>query len=393
MNAQQIFGLLILPALVLFTACGPKSTPPVPPAAAVNVVISSLPYYVTNPGTYRLEKDLAGQPDGYGIFIHTNNVVLNLNGKELRGGPRSGTAIIISKSVSNVVVFNGKIAEWGFNAINAPYALHGVFSNLTVISNTMGVAVGSHHALVNCDILFNVALGLSGQDRIMLTNCRAIGNADNGFTIGIGSVLDNCEAHSNRINGFYGTQNPTFINCKAYGNSRSGYLGGPSTIATQCEAIGNKYEGMELASGALVRYCLAQSNLNNGIHVFGHSTVVSNKVIGNKRDGIRMVFNNKVMDNYLEGNATAGSDTSAIHPILKLNRIERNEIVIGEAIGIKASTAPTQILQNVVRHTLASGGIGYDCKKENLAVPVQKREKMEGDPATTNYELFLPAAK
>jgi hypothetical protein len=370
--------------------CGPQqpsSTVSSAKSGNVDLIITNLPYYITNAGTYRLKDDLSVQADGYGIFIKTNHVVLELNGKKIMGGPKSNAGIVLGQSVSNVAVQNGAIIGWVHNAINGLFAHQCVFSNLLVMSNGLGMAVGSTNTVVDCKMLYNEGTGLNSHDHTTVKNCRSEGNRDDGFAIGLDSLVENCEARSNRVNGFYATQKARLVSCTAAYNKRSGFLAGTASVITNCTAIGNTYEGIETASGTLVQNNVVLSNLNNGITVFGHSTVISNRVVGHKRDGIRAAFGCKILENFCEGNGTDGRDTSGIHLILKLNRVERNHVVIGETIGVKASAAPNQVLQNMVTHRAASGGLAYDCKKENLGGPILLRARQEGDPVLANYEL------
>lgn len=394
--ARRGFAMLLTALVLGVIGCGKQQPAPAPAlpteSGPVNQVIRDLPYYITNAGTYRLEGDLSVKPDGFGIFIRTNNVVLDLNGKKVIGNAASSAGIILGQSVSNIVVQNGTVIDWGHNAVNGLFASHCLFSNLLVMSNGIGIAVGSTNTIVDCKMLYNRGAGLNGLDRTIVKNCLAVGNRDDGYAIGFDSVAENCESYSNRVNGFYATQKATLISCKASYNTRSGILAGTASVITNCLTVGNKYEGIETASGTMVQNNVVLSNINNGINVFGHATVISNRVVGHKRDGIRAAFGCRILENYCEGNGTDGRDTSGIHVILKLNRIERNQLVIDDTIGVKATAAPNQILQNSVTCRLASGGTAYDCKKENLGGPIFPRMKVEGDPALANYELRPAAA-
>ena len=56
--------------------------------------IEDLPFDVTAPGTYVLTGDLGPSGAPYGIRILTDDVVIDLGGKVLEGGPGSGAGIL-----------------------------------------------------------------------------------------------------------------------------------------------------------------------------------------------------------------------------------------------------------------------------------------------------------
>lgn len=374
--------------MLLLTACErTPTTVPTDPGKTTVTVISKLPWLITNSGHYRLDSDLTAKPDDFGIAIKTNNVLLDLGGKRLSGSGNMGAAIILDRSISNVTLLNGTIANWPHQAVHALFANNCIFSNLTVISNGLGLGAGVSNTFLHCTVIGSGNTGISGLDRTIVKHCRAEKNREDGFMVGHESVIENSSASGNRRNGIYGIQKAAIDSCESVGNGRSGILCGPSTVITHCTSARNKYEGIEAANGANVSGNVVESNLNNGITVFGHCTVISNKVAGNKRDGIRAAFNCRITDNTCGGNATDGRDTSEIHLILKLNRVDNNQININGTIGIKASESPNQIIRNTVVHGPKTGGVAYDCKKETLPGEVLQRPKAADDPPTANYEL------
>ena len=96
--------LLITP----FAAAGPIEPPPGPVAPTGRTVILSLPYTISEPGTYYLGRHLTAPPhfSGAGITITASSVTLDLNGFSL-AGPRtfSGTALNISGA--RITITNG----------------------------------------------------------------------------------------------------------------------------------------------------------------------------------------------------------------------------------------------------------------------------------------------
>jgi hypothetical protein len=69
--------------------------PPGPPGVTMKslaevearIPISSLPFQITEPGSYYLTRDLTGNPGGVGVSIFVDNATLDLNGYALLGDP------------------------------------------------------------------------------------------------------------------------------------------------------------------------------------------------------------------------------------------------------------------------------------------------------------------
>lgn len=136
--------------------------------------ISTLPFTITNSGSYYLASNLAG---GTGISIRTNHVALDLNGFSLVGSG-SGIGILVSTPQASLYIRNGTVQGWG-TGVNATNANHSQFELLRIANNTFG--------------------GLFTGDGCLVKDCVAVTNTvGEGITIASYSVIRGCIVNANR---------------------------------------------------------------------------------------------------------------------------------------------------------------------------------------------------
>src|SRR6266404_9548087 len=90
-------------------------TPPGAPGATMKTLaqieprtpISSLPYNITNAGSYYLTTNLTGLSGTNGIMISANHVVLDLAGFALSGVPGATIGVNLPATQTNLLVRNG----------------------------------------------------------------------------------------------------------------------------------------------------------------------------------------------------------------------------------------------------------------------------------------------
>ena len=108
--------------------------------------ISSLPFIITNRGSYYVTTNL-NSGGSSGIIISTNDVVVDLNGFTLTGlGPFDGISVSLGRN--NLVVRNGILRNWG-SGISGGLGAHSSFQDLLVSGcSSAGISVGD-----NCQVL------------------------------------------------------------------------------------------------------------------------------------------------------------------------------------------------------------------------------------------------
>src|SRR5688572_6092132 len=103
------------------TPAGPL-TPPAGPVSPTHKTltemeprtpISSLPFTISQPGSYYLTADLTGVSGQAGITVAADNVTIDLRGYTLRGVAGSTGGIIANFMFANVALRDGFVRGWG----------------------------------------------------------------------------------------------------------------------------------------------------------------------------------------------------------------------------------------------------------------------------------------
>ncbi|HMP77670.1 MAG TPA: right-handed parallel beta-helix repeat-containing protein [Kiritimatiellia bacterium] len=205
-----LVGVLSLLLNVVASAQGPLDPPGSPSPSMKSLAeieprtaITSLPFTVTNPGSYYLTGSLTLLlTNQHGITIAANNVTIDLGGFALIG-PGAGFRNAISQDVfnySNATVRNGSAVNWG-PAGQRAISLAGsaaLVENIAVRQSSGGISVGLGSIVRNCRIENNVS------DSILY-----------GIVAATGSIVENCTVQNNQtLAGFLtGIQADVVRNC------------------------------------------------------------------------------------------------------------------------------------------------------------------------------------
>jgi parallel beta-helix repeat protein len=289
-------GLLLLLAAPQSSVFGQGAlTPPAAPAPTMLTLnqieprtpISSLPYTITNPGSYYLAGNLTGIAGSDGIVIKTNDVTLDLKGFTLRGVAGSDNGINVLNPVRNLAIRNGVVETWGAYGVNAVNGNSGELERLRAS---------------NCS-----SLGLVVGDNWTVLGCSASGNTYQGIYVGNNCTIKDCNAKNNGNAGIVAGG----LNCVISGCVASGSLGGFSlasySIIEDCVATGNT-NGISVLTACTIKNCNTCGNTNDGIIMLGQDCqVVGNTASGNGKYGIEIFgYPDRVDDNVVSDNASYG---------------------------------------------------------------------------------------
>lgn len=269
-------------------------TPPGAPAPVFKTLnqveprtpISSLPFLITNSGSYYLTGNLTGTGTADGITVQSNlnDVTIDLKGFELVGGPSSSIGIYGTIFPgSNLVVMNGTIRNWFFGV----------------------VAFGKRCRLENLQVFASRSAGIEAGDDGVVRHCIAADNAGLGLQGGFRSVIEDCLATSN----------------------------GSPAILTGAEGV--------------VRRCTVAENLGIGIQANNSPCVISDCIVTqNPLDGIQVKSYSVVKDNVIVGLGNSAGTNACIHGITGLNRFENNSVSLHQ-LGIREDGTSSLIIRNV----------------------------------------------
>ena len=152
--------------------------------------ISTLPFNITQPGSYYVTTNLTATGDG--IIIDTNDVALDLGGFTLSGdGGASDDGVNIT-SQSRVSIRNGTVRNFGAGVHIDPGSAEVTVEDMTVIGNVTGLSASSSASTLSLV-------------RSVFRRVRAISNTSTGIFIANGTptstitqnIVDDCEAIKN----------------------------------------------------------------------------------------------------------------------------------------------------------------------------------------------------
>ncbi len=295
-------SLLLTTSLVCAQGNLTPSGPPGPTMKKLDEVeprtlISSLPFTITNSGSYYLAASLTGASGANGITIATNNVTIDLNGFALLGVTGSSNAIVSAKNAaySDISIYNGTVRSWGAGGINLSNCSNLSFKQIKADSNN--------------------GPGLAGGNGTLVADCIAAYN-NPGIVGGAFSQVRNCSCYFNGSPGIYVNIYSTVSGCVTYADG-----------ATEINAVAD----------AIVEDCVTYSQGQNCI-------LVSD--------------NCKILRNSCNGNGPGGG-CACIHATGTANRIEANRVA-GAGYGIKLDADRNQTLGNAAfsngsNYSIASG--------------------------------------
>lgn len=178
--------------------------------AGVGTRISSLPYPITAPGFYYLDRDLSMtaifDPASCGINVDADNVTIDLMGFSLACTGSGDTCGIRIAGHKNVEIRNGTVRGFPGGGIYA--ALTGYsyrLINLRLEQNGIwgiNVSGGYYHLIQNCNASENGNTGIAAGYGCMVTGNVSCKNGLRGISCGEGSSLVGNVVADNNTHGF-----------------------------------------------------------------------------------------------------------------------------------------------------------------------------------------------
>jgi len=413
--------LFILAALLTAQAQGPLTPPgaPTPTMKTLDQIeartlIGSLPFTISNSGSYYLSRNLSALSDQGGIVINASDVTLDLNGFTLFGalGAAGSHGITIGGVFKNVTVRNGSLNDWKGRGVSAGSPTADCrFIDLRIRNSGAEGLVGGVRATVErCTVLDGGATGISAAANSVVKDCLSSSNDGSGISVGDNSTVANCTASNNQgpngtagisvgnrcvvthcvasdntgtnMRGIYSSAffGCTISHCLVAGNTGTGIfafdaisISGGEAIVNDCTALSNGGGGIAVGPGSVVKASTARKNGSSGISASGKSTVadcsaIENNAEGffvasgtirnctanlNKGDGIRITSNTAVHENTCTNNGNDG-DGAGIHAISDANRLEGNSVT-GNDRGLDVDG----IENLIIRNNAVSNGANY----------------------------------
>jgi len=282
----SVVGLLIAAAGAV-TFAGPLDPPAGPVMSTNRVQLNeqwvSLPFTISESGSYVLTSNLTGASGGAGLVVTADDVVIDLNGFSLVGVPGSLDGIETAVSVDSLTVRNGVVRDWDGDGIEGGGA-NTILEGVHVYDNAGdGATVGGHADVRNSRFEGNGEFGLfviQGN----ATNCVLRENAGTGMRISTGNA-QGCTALDNGEHGIL-VIGGTVSGCTADGNAEAGIYGSVGVTVSDSTASFNGVDGIRCEISCLIRDNTCFNNGGDqsgaGIHVLqSRNRVEDNLVVDN----------------------------------------------------------------------------------------------------------------
>lgn len=275
------------------------------------IAITSLPYGITQSGSYYLTKDLNGITDLPGIGIYASNVTLDLSGFSVTVANNIG--ISGSGTCENVEIRNGTIRNCQYGIFASSSCKGWRILNIRATNNSFtGISVnGTNNTIDHCMVSNNGSassseVGIYSGDSSLIINSTARENSHNGIVTGNHCVINNCTAGANGGYGIYTQTSSRVSNCVANSNFSSGFNVGVSSVVSDCTANSNTTTGINTADNCKVSGCLTNGNTGKGIKVTNNSTVTESTCNFNTDDGIAGFDHVAITNNTVSSNGNWG---------------------------------------------------------------------------------------
>ncbi|MDE3067976.1 MAG: right-handed parallel beta-helix repeat-containing protein [Verrucomicrobiota bacterium] len=346
-------------------------TPSGPPAPVMKslgqieprTAISSVPFTITQPGSYYLTTNLTGVGGASGITIASGGVTLDLNGFALIGVPGSvnGVYVATNQYYTNLAVLNGTVRGWGGSGVEAYNGEGEVLERLTVSDAGGDYGIHAYGAVVrdctvdtcgtndsirvvegvlsDCTINNSLAESISAY-RSQVGSCMVNDSGGVGIYAENGSTVFDCVVNNSYSDGIelYDSQahdcvvehNSTGIyvlkgsvsGCHVENNDADGvdaYDSKVSDCALVANGYGSSYGGGIYVAPGTVSGCHVEDNAYSGIYadasgcqIAGNTCLGNNSTNSTADAGIYLnSSNNRVEANHVMGSGNAGIEVGS----------------------------------------------------------------------------------
>jgi hypothetical protein len=183
-------------------------------------------YIITQPGSYYLTENLAGEVGKAGILLMNHNITIDLNGYTMLGTNGASTAIdIFFNSLKNIVVRNGTITNWDGDGVDLGGAnsLGSLVEDVFVSDvDLSGIKSAVNGIIRNCHVSNTGGSGFVTNDRTSAVGCVAE-NTANGFIVGEQAAVESCISRTSSNVGFQIDARATVTACSAYSGGSAGF--------------------------------------------------------------------------------------------------------------------------------------------------------------------------
>lgn len=374
----------------------------------VRTPISSLPFFINQPGSYYLTSNLNANISG--IVVSVDDVTIDLMGFTIDGS--SGGNVGIELFSSNTTILNGTIKKFSSDGIRGAGIVNQITIRNLTISDNLGSGVllnGSNHVVESCKVISNSQLGIVVGDNALVTNNLSQSNGSEGiysfsasnitgnitiFNGGYGilggttSVIRNNITFFNNGGGIWSDYASVIENNSTANNSGDGISAGwDSTVINNTAFMNNGIYGIYGGMGSFISGNTSRRH-DHGIYAEDGSRVDNNTVNENFTYGIRtgentIVSNNTAVNNSGFAGIRTGEGSSIVGNMANYNswgiysdgsgRIKNNQVNKNNTGGIRVFK-DTQVKDNT-----ANGNFGINILAEDVGNTLEENMVANGD--------------
>ena len=274
----------------------------------LNLRLSEIPESIDWPAVVVLTGTLTGKVDQVGLSLAANDITIDLAGHALVGVPGSEEGVKATTSLTNLVIRNGGVSNWGANGMDISFARSTQLIGLIVRSNLYtGCRAGDETLLKECKARGNGGTGFHVGNACQVIRCTAVENGSSGITGFAANTVSKCVSRDNFYQGIDFSSNSSIRDCVAADNGAQGIKVLHTSQVLECLVRDNQYIGIKAGIDAIVRDCVLSNNKEAGIYVAGNCLVEGNTLTGlntTAADGIRMYSDCVIRDNTITQYAT-----------------------------------------------------------------------------------------
>ena len=291
------------------------------------IPIDSLPYTISNSGSYYLTKNLTGTT---GIKISTSNVSIDLNGHSIKGLPGNISAGILEVGTQKgIMISNGFIMDWTKEGINFSTSFNCSFINLIITGSGLdGLFSGRNSYVSQVTASSNTFDGIDVAESSVVDHCIAEANVSDGIEVDHGSVINECSAKSNGGVGLKSTNVASITSCSSYSNTSHGFSCGNGSILTNNSSANNVGSGFYIQASCQVFNNSSRANLKYGFELAGNdNTIQNNDAHSNSFSGYYTNFDrNNFENNTSSSNVQHGYQITGTSCLIIKNKASTNSI-------------------------------------------------------------------
>ncbi len=267
-------------------------------------------FKISQPGSYYLTANVAGEAGKAGIEITADGVTVDLNGFIVAGAGTNGISAV-GTSLNNIVIRNGTVQLSGIDGINLPDCSNARVEHVTVVSNVgFGIEVGSRATVLNCIARANANTGIIAGNESIISDCvsslntNAGGVNPRGIQAGARAVISRCVVNNNEGNGLLAGIGSRLTDCTVASNGFAGISTAQSCIISGCISQSNA-SGFVLDFGTTISACTARDNTGTGFSINAFNVVTDCTALGNNV-GFDVFTNARLTRCVAQGSASHG---------------------------------------------------------------------------------------